>query len=142
MRYCKIRDVADPVRAHEHDAGIDFFVPNDFQEVELEPGMRINIPSGIKVDVQPGFALIAFNKSGVASKTGLVAGACVIDSGYEGEMHLNMINTSNDDVLIQPGAKILQFIQLPISCEPLERAEEDQMWNRSTRGSAGFGSTG
>ena len=142
MRFKKVRDVQSPTRAHEHDAGIDFFVPYDFAPEELEPTCRINVPSGIKVEVPKGYALIAFNKSGVATRTGLVAGACVVDSGYEGEVHLSLINTSCDDVLIEPGQKILQFILMPVGLEMLEESETLFDVSHSDRGSSGFGSTG
>ena len=64
MRIAKIRDVKTPTRANNSDAGIDFFVPNDFNTVKIMPHDSILIPAGIKVDVPNGHALIAFNKSG------------------------------------------------------------------------------
>jgi len=143
MKFSRVRDVERPQRGHEGDAGIDFFVPNDFVPVELEPGDRINIASGIRVDVPFGFALIAFNKSGVATKTGLLAGACVIDSGYQGECHINLVNASNDDVEIEPGMKIIQFVLLPVNLgRPIEMDDDDLFRRVSTRGQDGFGSTG
>ena len=143
MRYSKVRDVASPSRGHGDDAGIDFYVPNDFTPMDLEPNERVNIPSGIKVDIPSGYALIAFNKSGVATKHGLIAGACVIDSGYQGEIHLNMINTSDDYVEILPGMKILQFILLRVGLKPWKEVPEESLHSHlSGRGEGGFGSTG
>ena len=68
MRYTKVKDVKNPTRAHETDAGIDFFVPNDFETVTLKPGEDVLIDSGIKVIVPKGYALIFKEKSGVAAK--------------------------------------------------------------------------
>ena len=143
MKFARVRDVDPPQRGHGADAGIDFFVPNDFVPVEVEPGDRINIASGIKVDVPHGYALIAFNKSGVATKTGLLAGACVIDSGYQGEVHLNLVNASNDDVVVEPGMKILQFIMLQVGLDRPAEVHESELYSDETaRGVGGFGSTG
>ena len=51
LRYTKVREVKDPVRAHRTDAGIDFFIPNDFKETILMPNEDVLIDSGIKVIV-------------------------------------------------------------------------------------------
>jgi dUTP pyrophosphatase len=84
------------------------------------------------------------NKSGVASKKNLDVMACVVDHGYEGEVHLNLINNGQRDVIIEPGAKLVQGVLLPIALDaPIETAVED-MWQdiKSNRGAGGFGSTG
>lgn len=82
---------------------------------KLGPHERINIPSGVKTLMTGNNkALIAFNKSGMSTKHGLVAGACVVDISYQGEIHLNVINTSNETVFIYEDMKILQFIEVPI----------------------------
>lgn len=77
MKVCRVRDVKLPNKAHKIDAGFDFFIPNDFTPTVLEPGKDICIPSGVKVIVPHGYALIAKNKSGVATKKKLRTGACV-----------------------------------------------------------------
>ena len=82
MKISKIRDVKTPVRGTEKSAGIDFFVPKDFNKTRLFPGESVFIPSGIKVNVPTGHALIAFNKSGVALKKNL-AQTCIILSYFE-----------------------------------------------------------
>ena len=82
MKIAKVKDVKTPSRGTKKSAGIDFFVPNDFIEVILKPQQAILIPSGIKVDVPQGYALIAFNKSGIATKKQLIAGACISADTY------------------------------------------------------------
>ena len=96
MKISRIRDVKMPTRANKNDAGIDFFVPNDFKGKQLGSNEGILIPSGVRVDVPKGHALIAFNKSGVAVKRQLLGGACVVDEGYQGELHIHVINLSQD----------------------------------------------
>ena len=121
LSYSKVLDVKSPARANPGDAGIDFFVPeynqdffdqltdknknnkvvieiNDLaQECNIIVGAQssVLIPSGIKLNVPEGWALVAFAKSGVAVKKNLIPGACVVDHGYQGQLHISLINTSN-----------------------------------------------
>ncbi len=91
LNFTKIRDVKSPIRAHATDAGIDFFIPNDFEEVLMRKGDSVLIPLGIKVSIPEGYVLMAGNKSGVSLKKGLIFGGGIIDSGYEGEISIQMI---------------------------------------------------
>ena len=142
LRFCKIRDVKSPSRAHQYDAGIDFYVPAEYRSDGIKPGYSSKIPSGIKTYVRPGMALVAFIKSGVATKHGLQVGACVVDSGYEGEIHMHVMNVSHRTVFILPDTKLVQFLLLPIGVPELLEVEEYRLFNReSERGEGGFGST-
>ncbi len=146
----KTRDVKVPSRANPGaDAGIDFYVPNGWNNDEkmvLKPGQSVKIPAGIKIEVPAGYALIFFNKSGVASKRSLIVGACVVDHGYSGEVHINMINVGETDQTIEPGEKIVQGILVPVvTFETLEVPEEElyrDIHVAGSRGAGGFGSTG
>jgi len=143
LRFSRVRKVIPPSRAHSLDAGIDFYVPSDFTITKVAPQNAIKIPSGIKVDIPQGYALIAFNKSGVCTTLGLVAGACVIDSGYQGEIHIHLINASRKDVFITPDMKIIQFILIPVSDVMTEECDLEELYDKqSERSSGGFGSTG
>ena len=144
MKITKIKDVKTPTRANATDAGVDFFIPNDYEgKTELFPGESCFIPSGIKVNVPEGYALIAFNKSGVATKKGLHVGACVVDCGYQGELHINLTNVSAEDQTIAAGDKIVQFVLLPLGDPSIELVEENNLYEAvSTRGEGGFGSSG
>lgn len=145
MKIAKIRNVKTPLRGTEGSAGIDFFVPDDYPNSlrRVEPGERFFIPSGIKANVPTGYALIAMNKSGVALKKGLMVGACVVDSDYQGEIHLHLVNTSNKPVTIEPGEKLTQFLLIPVDHCPVEVVGADDLFTEeTTRGSGGFGSTG
>lgn len=162
--YCKTRDVKSPARAHPTDAGIDFFFPNQFTEADLKkstettgtplystghgnlvipPFGSLLISSGTKWIIPEGYALVFFNKSGVASKKHLVIGACVCDSHYRGEIHINLINTSANEVVVAPGEKIAQAVLLPIGYhEPSEVDDITKYADPTDRGEGGFGSSG
>lgn len=169
IKFTKIRDVKSPTRGTAEAAGIDFYVPNynpDFESdfyskngsleyvvnhdsnkmvIILKPGERVLIPSGVKTWMEPGTALIAANKSGVATKKGLIFGAQVVDSDYAGEVHISVINTGNYNAYIETGDKLIQFIHTPVLLTPLDEvdAEEfERLHSESLRGEGGFGSTG
>tara|TARA_R110000824_G_scaffold396012_1_gene597198 strand:+ start:1154 stop:1594 length:441 start_codon:yes stop_codon:yes gene_type:complete len=144
MKISKIRDVKTPSRANILDAGIDFFIPNDYNEnTNIKPGDSCLIPSGIKANVPEGYALIAFNKSGIATKKSLHVGACVVDSGYQGEIHINLTNVSCKVQKIEAGDKIVQFILIPLGDYKVELVNENNLYeNKSIRGKSKFGSTG
>lgn len=167
LKIQKIRDVKTPTRAYSTDAGIDFYIPNDLKDTDLHSGIpfcnsRLNanidthavrsivllphtsvlIPTGIKMAVPDNYALIFFNKSSLATKKHLDVGACVIDSGYRNEVHVHLTNTSEDEIRLEPGDKIIQGIVLPIStCVP-ELVDDIDALGPTDRGLGGFGSTG
>ena len=143
MKILKVGDVKTPVRAHNTDAGIDFFVPNDFEAITLEKGEDISISSGIKVIVPHGYALIFKEKSGVALNKKLAIGACVVDSDYRGVVHLHVYNFGNSSITIEPGDKLVQGLLVPVSLEEIEEISEDEYnKNETERGEGGFGSSG
>ena len=145
MKLAKIRNVKTPTRGTIGSAGIDFYVPDDYPPslCTIKPGDRFFIPSGIKANVPEGFALIAMNKSGVSMKKGLMVGACVVDSDYQGEIHLHLINASNKHVTIEPGDKLTQFLLVPVSHCAVDVVDVDKLFDEeTTRGAGGFGSTG
>ena len=69
---------------------------------------------------------------------------CLIDESYQGEIHLNMINTSKENVRIYENMKMIQFIEVPILTSKLEEVDSlDNLYlGKSTRGDGGFGHTG
>ena len=109
--------------------------------IKIDPFGSALIPSGIKVEIPKGFALIAFNKSGVATKKGLTVGACVVDEDYQGEVHIHLINQTDKAVFLQPGEKIVQFVLVPMAYIGLEEVYEIHQ-EETERGQGGFGSTG
>ncbi len=152
MRYAKVRDVKSPTRGTPLSAGIDLYVPNDAwaedrpndKEVVVRPGDSILVPSGVKFNVPPGYALIAFNKSGVALKKNLQVGACVVDEDYTGEVQIHLTNIGNKDVAVSRGEKIVQFILVQVDTPSLEECAEERAFEGkcTVRGEGKFGSTG
>ena len=144
MKVQRIRDVKLPTRGTPQSAGLDFYVPNnvlfDDTGICLKPGDSVVIPSGIKVEVPKGYALIGFNKSGIAVKRHLYVGACVIDEDYQGEVHIHLTNVGKEASYIFPGDKIAQFVLVPVLYADIE--EVDELHKVPTeRGTGAFGST-
>ena len=112
----------------------------------IAPHKAIIIPTGIKSKFAPNLALIANNKSGIATKKQLIFGASVIDASYQGEWHINLINTSDYYQSVKCGEKAIQFIPHVISTDPVEvvdmTAEEFYKDSNSKRGEGWQGSTG
>ena len=144
MKITKTRKVKTPERGTALSAGLDFFVPEDFTSVFLSPSEDALVPSGIKVAVPEGHALIAFNKSGLAIR-GFQVGACVVDEDYQGEVHLHVRNVSESPRAVSPGDKLVQFILVPVNYSSIEVVEETELYRSeavSERGEGAFGSTG
>ena len=143
MKFSKIRNVKSPNRANDIDAGIDLFVPEDQKPITLKPQESCVIPAGVKFNVPEGHALVAFNKSGIAVNRKLHVGACVIDCGYQGEVHINLTNVGLIDQYIHPGDKIVQVVLLKLGDSSLQQVKESQLYtSESSRGDCKFGSTG
>lgn len=115
------------------------------RSIDLETNEKILIPSGIHVKLPENVFLKAENKSGIASKRGLIFGASTIDQDYFGEMHINLINVGNNIAIINAGDKIVQFIPMfqPIMRESKEYSSIEELYKNSTseRGAGGFGSS-
>ena len=144
MYFIRNKKVKIPERSGLN-AGIDFFIPKNFKNYILKPGTQIKIASGIHVRIPKNHCLIAFNKSGIAVKHGLQVGACVIDENYTGEIHLNLFNVGNKDVLLKANQKIVQFILLKPNYIDLKECDSKEKlyknFNITERGENGFGST-
>jgi len=120
MKIVKVKKVKTPTRGTKGSAGLDFFIPKDFETVLLRPQGSILIKSGIHVKIPKGYALIGMNKSGVAVKKGLVLGACVIDEDYEGEILFHLINSSDSFTEIKANEKIVQTLLIAVKYEGIE----------------------
>lgn len=143
LRFVKTKEVKNPERAHRTDAGIDFFIPEDFGELTLKPNEDVLIDSGIKVIVPEGYALIFKEKSGVAVKKKLTVGAAVVDSDYRGVVHFHLFNNGLEDQTLRAGDKIVQGLLIPVLLDNTVEISEDEYNNYETdRGEGGFGSSG
>lgn len=114
--------------------------------IDIAAHNRVLIPSGIKTWIEPkDSALVATNKSGVATKKGLVVGATTIDADYTGVIHLSVINTNDHSISIACGEKLVQFLHLPVILSEMVEISKDEynkITSDSDRGDGGFGSTG
>ena len=146
IEYMKVRDGAQvPVRSNPSDAGLDVFACLD-EAVSLAPMQSLIIPTGLKFGIPHGYMLQVMNRSSVAAKRGLVVGAHVIDSGYDGEVFINIHNISNQHQVLRDGMKIAQLVMIPVvSFRPYEIGE-DTLYQKpitiSDRGDGALGSTG
>jgi dUTP pyrophosphatase len=124
IEYARVRqDVRPPERANPSDAGLDlFFNPEpksilphpDNDSVIIEPGHCALLSTGYRFGVPHGYMLEIKNRSGVASKRSLLVGACVVDSGYDGEVFVNLHNVGWETQVIEPGVKIAQAVMVPV----------------------------
>lgn len=126
-----------PSYATEGSAGIDFYCPDDFV---LHPREDILIPSDFRVKIPKGYVLIAFNKSGVATKQNLAVGACVVDEDFQGEVMLNLYNKTGNIRRLEKGQKLVQFVLLANPKATIEEGKNIHTWI-TQRGEGGFGST-
>ena len=149
VRVHKLHDNAKlPVRAHPTDAGMDLFfcpAPRDDIPKQIEsvlPHGSSLFPTGLKIEVPEGYMLEIKNKSGIASKRGLLVGACVVDRGYTGEIFVNLHNPSDRTQTIHAGQKIAQAVFVKIR-EDIEIIESENIYDKETsRGDGALGSTG
>jgi len=151
LKVFRIRELAKlPKRAYPTDAGMDlFYCPSDKKKLYddtncfyIPPRESRLLPTGIKVEIPFEYMLEIKNKSGIASKQQLLVGACVCDSGYDGEIFINLHNVGYVTQTIEPGEKIAQAVLTPVVRCSIEEVYEDTLNEDSPRGKGAFGSTG
>lgn len=124
----------------EHASGFDLFA--DLSEtLILKPQDRIAVPTGIAVQIPPGYEGQVRPRSGLALKLGLgiVNSPGTIDADYRGEIKVILINLSREDIAIEPGMRIAQLIFAPVWIPELVVADSLE---ETVRQSGGFGHTG
>ena len=149
LEYSRIRtDAHPPTRGHPSDAGLDvFYSPTEPQElITISPGQSALVPTGLRFGVPHGYMLEVKNRSSVAAKLNLIVGACVVDSGYDGEVFVNLHNIGQCVRVIQGGDKIAQLVMIPVvSFRAIETNSGDlYSWypiTISDRGAGALGST-
>ncbi len=131
-------DAVLPTRAYAGDAGLDLAA---CERVELDPGERALVATGLAVAIPEGFAGFVQPRSGLASKHGIsiVNSPGLVDSGYRGELRVVLLNTDRErPFVIEPGTRIAQLVLLPVPDVALREVEE---LPASERGARGFGSS-
>ena len=131
--------VALPKYAKPGDAGLDLCASED---VELLPGKRAMIPTGLAIALPEGFAGFVQPRSGMAIREGLsiVNTPGLVDSGYRGELKIIAINTDDEKTIsIKRGDRIAQLV---IQEVPIVNLVEVNELSETERGASGFGSSG
>tara|TARA_R110000851_G_scaffold309089_7_gene468382 strand:+ start:6564 stop:7019 length:456 start_codon:yes stop_codon:yes gene_type:complete len=148
VEYFKTRlNVKDPVRANPSDAGLDvFYCPKIDGEIIIEPGTNKILPTGLKFGVPHNHMLQVMNRSSMAAKSGLVVGAHCIDSGYDGEVFIDLHNIGKLPVVVNAYDKIAQLVLIPVISFRAQEIGDDDLYNEpitiSNRGDGALGSTG
>jgi dUTP pyrophosphatase len=132
-------DLPLPAYAHEGDAGADLVSAVD---VDLGPGQRAVVPTGLGIALPLGYAAFVHPRSGLAARHGvtLVNAPGTIDAGYRGQIQVVLLNTDRvESVSIRRGDRIGQLV-----IQKVERAvfRAVDTLPTSLRGEGGFGSTG
>mgnify|MGYP003648743426 FL=1 len=144
LPHCKHK----PVRANPSDAGLDLrYNPDHEWACEIKPGESKILPTGLKFGVPHGYMIQIMNRSGNAAKKQLMVGACVVDSGYNGEVFVNLHNIGHKTQSIEAGMKIAQAVVIPALPVRFLETRNDNLYDWwpitiSGRGDGALGSTG
>ncbi len=124
----------------EHAAGLDLCTVIE-EPLTLAPGERVLLPTGLALEIPPGYEGQVRPRSGLALKQGiaLVNAPGTIDADYRGEVGIIVINHGRDPVTFAPGDRVAQLIIAPVTRAQLLEADE---LSSSERSSGGFGHTG
>jgi dUTP pyrophosphatase len=137
-----MRTGRQPLPAYETDGSAGMDLRADLAEtLTLGPGERILVPTGLKLEIPPGYEGQVRPRSGLALKRGLTLlnAPGTIDSDYRGEVGVILINLSAEPQRIEPGDRIAQLLFAPVTRAELVEVES---LAGSERGAGGFGSTG
>ena len=140
--FCRLAPSAVmPERAHAGDAGYDL---RSVEEVDLAPGSRALVRTGISVAIPEGYAGLVLPRSGLAVRHGisLVNTPGLIDSGYRGEIQVPLINHDRQETFrIEAGIRIAQLVLLRAAAAIFGEVEFLET-STDGRGEGGFGSSG
>lgn len=131
-------DAVLPERAYDGDAGLDLAA---CERVELQPGTRAVVGTGVAVAIPEGHAGFVQPRSGLAARHGItvVNSPGLVDSGYRGELKVVLLNTDRDEpFVVEPGMRIAQLVVVPVATP---RPVEVEELPGSERGEKGFGSS-
>ncbi len=127
-----------PVRAYAGDAGLDLAAA---ERVELPPGARALVGTGLAVAIPDGHAGFVQPRSGLAAEHGItiVNAPGLVDSGYRGELKINLLNTDRERTfIVEPGMRIAQLVILAVATP--QSVEVTELPD-SERAEKGFGSS-
>jgi len=136
----RFADLAPPRYASEGAAGADLRAAID-EPLTIPPGGRVLVPTGLVLEIPPGFEGQVRARSGLALRKGLalVNGVGTVDADYRGEVGVAVVNLGAEPVTIARGERIAQLVIAPVARAAYVEADALQ---GSIRGTGGFGSTG
>ena len=145
----KLREGAKaPSRANPSDAGLDvFFCAEDpsVSAARIRPGENQLLSTGLSFGIPHGYMLQVCNRSSMGAKRSLVVGAHIIDSGYDGEVFIDLHNVGLRNIQVKPGDKIAQVVLVPVvnfrATEKKNGSLYEQGITISDRGDGALGST-
>ena len=116
-------------------------LPKDMEETVLRPGERLRVPTGLVLEIPPGWEGQVRPRSGLALRHGIgvVNAPGTIDSDYRGEVAVILINLGEAPFPLKRGDRIAQLVIAPVARVEWEEADSLE---ESERGAGGFGSTG
>lgn len=132
-------DAVLPRRAYAGDAGLDLA---SCERVELGPGERATVATGLAVAIPEGHAGFVQPRSGLAARHGItiVNAPGLVDAGYRGELKVVLLNTdAREPFTVEPGMRIAQLVVVAVP--HVELSEVEELPASAERGVHGFGST-
>lgn len=129
-------DAIVPHFANKSDAGMDLF---STKKIMLHPGERVQVPTGIAIELPENYVSLIWDKSGLSAVHGLKVMAGVVDAGYRGEYIVVLVNLGATDYVIEKGHKVAQVLIQKVEHPIVEVVEE---LSDTDRGAGGFGSSG
>jgi dUTP pyrophosphatase len=127
-----------PTRAYEGDAGVDLAA---CERIELGPGERALVGTGLTIAIPDGHAGFVQPRSGLAARHGIAVlnSPGLVDAGYRGELKVVLLNTDRaEPFVVEPGMRIAQLVVVPVATADLVEVDE---LPASERGEKGFGSS-
>lgn len=121
-------------------AGMDLAACID-QPLTIAPHERVVVPTGIAIALPPGHEAQIRGRSGMAAKFGVMPanGVGTIDADYRGEIGVILLNSSDEEFVVEPGMRVAQMV---ITKYEVAQWQETEQLDETERGKGGYGSTG
>jgi dUTP pyrophosphatase len=143
VRGARDADLPLPARATGASAGSDLRAAID-ADLELAPGARARVPTGVALAIPEGFEGQVRPRSGLASEHGvtLLNAPGTIDSDYRGEVQVVLVNLGNRPFCLRRGDRVAQLVIAPVQRVRWEEVTSSDQLGATERGTGGFGHSG
>ncbi len=134
LEYCKRKGATAPTRANPSDAGLDvYYCPKDpsVSAASIKPGENMVLPTGLSFGVPHGYMLQVCNRSSMGAKHSLIVGAHIVDSGYDGEVFIDLHNIGSETQHLAAGDKIAQLVLVPVVPFRVVQVEDKDLYRDS-----------